>query len=409
MEQILERCAGLDVHKRTIVACVRICSEAGKRVWFREFGTMMEDLVRLRNWLQGCGVTHVAMESTGIYWRPVFNVLEDHFTVVLANPARMKNVPGRKTDVSDSEWIADLLAHGLLPTSFIPPRPIRELRDLTRYRRSLIQERSRQVNRLQRFLDDAGIRLSSVATDILGKSGRRIIEALLVGKKSPEELAELARGRLRNKIPELQRALAGRLREHQAFLVAEILGHIDELEERIDRVSEEVARRTEPFRAQIERLDEIPGVDARAAEEITAEIGPDMSAFPSAGHLASWAGVCPGNEESAGKRRSGKTRKGNHRLRPMLVQVALAASRTKRTYLCAQYHRLVPRLGKKKAVVAVAHSILVSIWHMLAAGTFYSDLGPDYFARRNPDAAKRRHVRALEELGYRVTLEPLNP
>ncbi len=408
MEVIHERCCGLDVHKRTVVACIRIQkAEGGSHMDIKTFSTMSFDLLILRDWLTANRVTHVAMESTGVYWKPVFNLLEDQFHVLLVNAHHVKALPGRKTDVKDCEWIADLLAHGLVKGSFIPPEPIRDLRDLTRYRKSLIDERIREVNRLHKLLETANIKLASVATNVMGISGKDMLHALLGGEADPEILAELARGRLRKKIPALKKALEGRFRPHHRFMLENILAHIDFLDESIATVTEEVVSRLDPFAQTVELLCTIPGVEKRTAQVIISEIGTDMSRFPSANHLASWAGLCPGNNESAGKRKTGKTRKGDQWLRRALVEVAWAASRTKETYLSSQYHRLVARRGKKKAVVAVAHSVLVAVYHILVHSAPYQDLGPNYLVKLNETNIKRYHVRRLQELGYQVSITPL--
>lgn len=408
MEVVYRRCCGLDVHKKTVVACVRILDGAGQlHREIRTFGTMTSDLLMLHDWLMAHAVTHVAMESTGVYWKPVFNLLEDDFEVLLVNARHIKAVPGRKTDVKDCEWIADLLAHGLLKGSFIPPRPMRELRDLTRYRKSLMDERVRLVNRLHKLLETANIKLASVASDIMGASGRAMMEALLGGNTDPDVLAELSRGRLRNKLPELKKALEGRFSGHHRFMLEQILNHVDFLDESIERVSQEVARRSDPFEEQIQLLCSIPGLERRAAEAIVAEIGLNMERFPTHHHLASWATMCPGNEESAGNRKSGRTRKGNRWLKRILLEVSWAASRSKGTYLKALYHRLAARRGKKRAVVAVGHTILVIIYHLLRDNVPYEELGADYFDKLNVTYIKRHHVRRLESLGFTVSIEPI--
>jgi len=408
MEVVFERCCGLDVHKAMVVACLWIRNSMGKiQKEIQTFGTMMVDLLVLYDWLKANGVTHVAMESTGVFWKPIYNLLENDFQVLLVNAEHIKRVPGRKTDVTDCEWIADLLAHGLLKGSFIPPQPIRELRDLTRYRKSLIDERVREMNRLHKLLQTANIKLSSVASDVMGLSGRRMLEALLEGKTDPEALADLAKGKLRKKLPELKKALQGRFSPHHRFLLEHILGHLDFLDGAIEKISEEVATRTAPFDELIQFMDTIPGVDRKAAEGTLAEIGLDMERFPTHRHLASWTGLCPGNNESAGKRKKGKTRKGDLWFRRYAIEMALAASRTKGSYLNALYHRLVRRKGHKKAIVAVAHSILVIIYHVLKHKVPYRELGADYFDKFNVTYIKRHHVRRLESLGFRVTLEPL--
>jgi len=408
MEVIYKRCCGLDVHKEIVVACLLI-REGGKVLKeIRTFLTMTSDLVVLHDWLQAHQVTHVAMESTGIYWRPVFNLLEGSFTVLLVNAAHIKTVPGRKTDVKDCEWIADLLSHGLLRGSFIPPEPIRDLRDLTRYRKSLTDERVREVNRLQKLLESANIKLSSVATDVMGVSGKAMLEALISGSTDPEVLSDLAKGRLRKKLPLLKEALQGRFRPHHRFLLGEILVHLDFLDEAIERLSQEVVNRTVPFSKVIELMDLIPGIDQRVAEGVLSEIGVEMSCFPTHRHVTSWAGVCPGNNESAGKRKSGKTQKGNRWLRRYLIEASWAAVRSKGTYLSALYHRLVARRGKKKAIVAVAHALLVMIYHILKDQVPYRELGSDHFDKLNATYVQRHHVKRLESLGFKVILEPLS-
>src|SRR5712691_1893316 len=407
MEVVHERCCGLDIHKKLIVACAVTPGNGGMpRRQVRTFGTMTDELQQLSGWLAEQAVTHIAMESTGSYWKPIFNVLEGSFELLLVNAQHLKAVPGRKTDVKDAEWIADLLRHGLLKASFIPDRDQRELRELVRYRTSLVQERTAAANRLQKVLEGANIKLASVATDILGRSGREMLEALVAGETNTAVMAEFARGRLREKRPSLERALAGRFGPHQRFLVAEILAHIDYLDDTIERLSAEIGERERPFETVLDRLDTIPGVGRRIAEIIVAEVGPDVRRFPSAGHLASWAGLCPGQDESAGKRRSGKTRKGNRWLRTALVEAAQAATRTK-TYLAAQFRRLTTRRGIKKAAVAVAHSILRTVYHLLIDEHPFEDLGEAYFDQRQRQYVSRRLKQRLERLGYRVQLEPL--
>ena len=408
MEVLYTRCSGLDVHKDTVVACVRLQDERGRaQKEIRTFSTMTQDLLALRDWLAAYGVTHVAMESTGVYWKPVYNLLEHDFGILLVNAAHIKAVPGRKTDVRDCEWIADLLAHGLLKASFIPPEPQRDLRDLTRYRKVLIQERVREVNRLHKLLESANIKLTSVAKDVMGVSGRAMLKALLEGRTDPEMLAQLARGKLRKKLPELKKALEGRLRSHHRFMLERILEHLDFLDGEIEAISKEVAARMGPFQQELALLDTIPGVNQMTAENIIAEIGVDMSRFPSERHLASWAGLCPGNNESAGKRKSGKTRKGDSWLRITMIEAGWGAARTKSTYLSSQYHRLAPRRGKKKAIVAIAHSLLVIVYHILKYKAPFVDLGADYFDKLNIEHVKRYHVKRLESLGVKVVLEPL--
>jgi transposase len=414
MEVVYERCGGLDVHKQRVVACVVVSAPGGPpRKAVRTFGTMTEDLERLAAWLAAEGVTHVAMESTGVFWQPVWNVLEAApagFVLLLVNAQHVKAVPGRKTDVKDSEWLADLLRHGLLRASFVPDRPQRELRELTRYRRALLQERAAAVNRLQKTLEGANIKLAAVASDTLGVSGRRMLEALVAGGADAAALADLAKGRLRKKLPELERALTGRFGAHQRFLVAQQLAHVDDLDAAIAALDAEVAARLRPCAAEVARLDAIPGVGQRTAELLVAEVGTDLRRFPTAGHLASWAGMCPGNHESAGKRLSGRTRKGNRYLRAALVEAAQAAARSRHTYLAAQGRRLTVRRGRKRAMLAVGHSILVIVYHLLTRpDAVYQDLGPHYLDRRDREHLERRLVGRLEALGYRVALEPREP
>ena len=401
MEVVYKRCCGMDVHKKTVVACV--ITPDGKVT--RTFSTMTSKLLELADWLADHGVTHVAMESTGVLWKPVYNLLEDHFTVMVVNARHIKAVPGRKTDVNDAEWIADLLRHGLVRASFIPDRPQRELRELMRYRRGLIDERARVVNRIQKLLEGANIKLSSVATDILGASGRAILEAIVRGTDEPKVLADMAKGRLRNKRSALEQALRGFVGPHQRMMLQSQLRHLDFLHHEIERVSQEVSERMAPLEDELERLDEIPGIGRRVAEQILAEIGTDMGRFPTANHLASWAGLCPGNNESAGKRKSGRSRHGNKWLHSTLVEAAWSASRTKDTYLSAQYHRITPRRGQKRAVVAVAHTMIVDIYHMLGNGTRYHDLGGNFFRERAQHFHIDRAVRHIESLGYKVTLQ----
>ena len=408
MEQVLERCAGVDVHKKTVAVCVRVPGANGDRAQHvRTFGTTTAELLTLRDWLAAHGVTHVAMESTGVYWRPVFYVLEDGFTCILANAAQIAQVPGRKTDVKDCAWIAQLLEHGLIRASFVPPVPIRELRDLTRYRKVLIEERTRHANRLHKVLEDAGIKLASVATRLLGASGRAMLDALVSGTTDPALLADLARGKLRRKLPALRQALAGRFRAHHAFLVSPLLAHLDYLDEAIATVGGQLDVIMAPFADELARLDTIPGVNQRTAEVLIAELGVDMTAFPTAQHVASWAGLCPGQNESAGKHHSGKTRRGNRWLRAALIEAALAASRRSTTgAFAARYRRIMRHRGHKKAVVAVAHAMLVTVYHLLARRTTFRDPGADYYDRRHAERVRRRAIQTLERQGYRVMLEP---
>jgi transposase len=378
----------------------------------REFDTTTRGLLRLRDWLAAFEVELVGMEATGAYWKPVYYMLEDDFECWLLNAGHMmKNVPGKKTDVKDPEWICQLVEHGLVRPSFVPPKEIRELRDLTRYRKRQIEERSREVQRLEKVLQDAGIKLSSVATRVLGASGRAMLDALVAGTTDPEVLADLAKGRLRKKIPALKEALEGCFFNHHAFMVGRILAHIDYLDDSIADLSAEIERVIAPFSEQVELLDTIPGVDRRTAEVLIAEIGIDMSRFPTAGHLASWAGMCPSNDESAGKRRSGKTTKGSEWLRSALTEAAHAAVRTKGSYLSAQYAGIKERRGSKKAAVAVGHSILLICYHLLKRKEPYEELGEEHFhkqrRRSTSEAYTRRPVRKLERLGHTVKLEPL--
>lgn len=410
MEVVYERCCGLDVHKKVVVACLITPGSEGKPTKeIRSFGTMTADLLELSDWLLAAGCTQVAMESTGVYWKPIFNLLEDRFNLLLVNAQHIKAVPGKKTDVKDSEWIADLLRLGLLKGSFVPERAERELRELIRYRTSLVRERAAEVNRLQKTLEGANIKLASVVSDVTGVSARRLLAALLNGDETDtDHLASLVDPRLRDKLPDLERALAGHFAAHQRFLLARHLRHIGELDQLITEVSEEIGKRTAPFEVEIALLDTIPGVGRWTAEVILAEIGLDMSRFLTAGHLASWAGMCPGHHESAGKRKSGRTRKGSPWLRVSLTEAAYASGRGK-TYLSAQYHRLIARLGKKKAAVAVGHSILIIVYHVLTRHQPYTDLGSDYFERRNRDSLERRLIKRLEALGNQVTIKRIQP
>jgi transposase len=407
LETIVRRCAGLDVHKASVVACVRVIDDNGELQSFTQsFGTTTSDLLKLNDWLMSYAVTIVGMESTGVYWKPVYTLLETEFECWLLNAQHLHNVPGRKTDVADAAWIAQLVAHGLVRPSFVPPKEIRELREVTRYRKAVIQDRSREAQRLHKTLESAGIKLATVATDILGVSGLDMLQGLIAGTHDPEVLAELARGRLRKKIPALRKALAGWFSPTHRLLVGELLAHIEYLDESIERLSDDAAKIIAPFAQAIDLLDTIPGVNRRTAEVLLAEIGADMSRFPSSRNLASWAGLCPGNNESAGKRFSGKTRKGSKWLRATLVESAQAAARTKGTYLASQYTRIKGRHGHNKAIIAVAHSILVIAYHILQRQKPYNELGGDYFIeRQNKDAYQRRLVKQLERMGYDVTLD----
>ena len=404
MDVMYERCCGLDVHKKNVTACVLIARTGQRPVkQVRTFDTMTADLLQLRDWLEAERVTHVAMESTGVYWKPVWNVLEDAFTLLLVNPAHMKALPGRKTDVKDAEWIADLLQHGLLRGSFVPKREERELRELTRYRSSLTRDRSAQVNRLQKTLEGANIKLGSVVSDITGVSARAILVALLEGQTDTAELANLAVGQLRKKQDLLERALHGSLHAHQRFMIAMHLTMIDSLDAQIAQLSEEIAARLAPFQSKLDALDTTPGIGQWTAQVIVAEIGTEMNRFPSAAHLSSWGGMCPGQHESAGKRYSGHTRKGNPWLKVALTEAAYAAGRGKDTYLSETYHRLIARRGKKKAAVAVGRMILEICYHILTTGELYDDTR----LRRAPTMTpQERAVRQLEKLGHKVILQP---
>jgi transposase len=410
MQVIHPSCCGLDIHKKFVVACVlRTLPDGTLEKTIRTFSTMTDELLALGDWLRALGCTHIALESTSSYWRPVYNLLEGHFELLVVNAYHIKTVPGRKTDVKDAEWIADLLRHGLLRASFIPAPAQRHLRDLTRYRTHLVEERARLTNRLQAVLEDANIKLASVVTDVRGTSARAILEALLAGETDPALLSELARGRLRSKREQLAQAVVGRFSPHHAFLLTEHLSHLDYLEEAMERVSAEIAERLTDEQEAIELLDGVPGIGKRAAEIVLAELGSDVGRFPSHKHLASWAGMCPGNKESGGKRLSGKTRKGNVWLRQVLIEIAHVASKTKDTYLAAQYRRIAARRGKKRALVALGHTILVIIYHILKERKPYHELGGSYFDERERERVERRLVRRLERLGYQVALQPADP
>jgi transposase len=445
MLRIVVKCgAGLDVHKKTVVATRMRVTEGERLEWeTKTFGTMTVDLLALHDWLQEWECTHVAMESTADYWKPVFNVLEGAFEVLLVNAEHVKHVSGRKTDALDAEWLAELLLHGLLKASFIPPKPQRELREMTRYRATLVQERARVANRVQKLLEGMNIKLAAVATDVLGVSGRAMLEALVADRLKPEEMAQLARGRMRTKIAELEKALTGIVGRHQRKLLALQLAHIDFLDEQVETLSAEIVRHVQdmdqplgsggspaggavsgageadasssattplaPLRYEdaVALLDTAPGVDRRVAETVLAELGADMGRFPEPEHAAAWSGLAPGNHESGGKRYSGCTRKGNQALCSALIQAAWSAVRTQDTYLRARYERLVVRRGKKRAIVAVAHSLLISIWHMLAHHTPYRDLGGDYYDNRHKESKINYHLRQLANLGYTTRIEPL--
>ena len=409
MDRVVKRCCGLDVHKSSVTACVRVIEKKGAlHQETREFAATTQGLLLLRDWLSSFKVELVGMEATGVYWKPIYYMLEDDFEVWLLNAEHLKHVPGRKTDVKDAEWICQLVEHGLVRPSFVPPKEIRELRNLTRYRKVQIEERTREVQRLEKVLQEAGIKLSSVATRVLGVSGRAMLEALIGGTTDPEVLSDLARGRLRSKIPLLKEALEGSFSSHHALMTSRILSHIDYLDETIAELSAEIEKVIAPFSRKVELLDTIPGVNRRVAEVLIAEIGTNMDQFPTHYHLASWAGMCPGNDESAGKRRSGKTRKGSKWLRSALIGAAHAAAKAKGTHLAARYARIKGRRGPKKAAVAVGHSILVIAYHVLQRGEPYQEIGEDHFhRRRSEEAYRKRLVRQLEKLGHRVVLESL--
>jgi transposase len=432
MEQIYQRCCGIDIHKKVLVACLIIVTADGQQhKEIRTFRTVTQELLQLLDWLQAKSCTHVAMEATGVYWKPLFNLLEGHLQVLVVNAQHIKAVPGHKTDVKDAEWIADLLQHGLLKASFIPSSAQRELRDLTRYRTNLVEERARVVNRLHKTLEDTNLKLGDVVTDILGKSARAILDALLAGQTDPTLLADLARGRLKAKRTQLEQALVGTIKPHHRFILTEYLVHIDELDDAIVRVGTEIdtfmcsetpSDRSETLGEDLHPQNQhqlaweqaavllcsIPGISQRCAQGILAEIGLDMTRFPSAKHLASWAGMSPGNRESAGKRLSGKTNKGSPWLRKLLVEAAQAAAHTKKTYLSAQYQRLKARRGAKKAMIAVGHTILVIIYHLLDEKKMYEDLGGNYFDEHERQETEKRLVRRLERLGFEVSLQPTN-
>jgi len=410
MEIQIQRGCGLDVHQATLVACLLTVLASGKvKKEIRKFGTTTRDLVALREWLQAEGCTHVAMESTGVYWKPVYAILEGAFELIVANAQQIKKVPGRKTDVKDAEWIADLLLHGLLRPSFVPPKPIRELRDLTRYRRKLVESRSAERNRLQKVLETANIKLASVASDVFGVSGMQMLEALVEGKTTPAEMAELAKGRLRNKIAQLEPALEGRMEEHHRYLLKLQLRRMQELDKDLAELEARIQEKLRPYQKELELLTEIPGVDWTLAAVIIAELGVDMQVFASPSQLASWAGVCPGNHESAGKRRNVRVTKGNVHLKTALVEAAQASTRAKGTYLRDKFYRVKARRGAKRAVVTIAHKILIAVYHMLKDDVAYNDLGDLYLDTLNKQHLKRNLVRRLERLGFRVTLEEQRP
>ncbi len=410
MEAIVERCCGLDVHQATVVACLLVGRPEQKpRKVIRTFGTMTVDLIALRDWLRDEGCTHVGMESTGVYWMPVYTILEGQFDLIIGNATHIKQVPGRKTDVKDSEWIADLLRHGLIRRSFVPPKPLRDLRDLLRYRRKLVESAMSERNRTLKLLETANIKLATVASDVFGVSGRCMLRALLAGRLTVAEMANLAKGSLRKKLPQLQTALDGRVEEHHRFLLEMQLERLEQVEASIDRLDQRIDEKLVPYAEPHTRLMQIPGVDRVGAAVLIAELGVDMSVFPSVHHAAAWAGVSPGNNESAGKRKGQPGRKGNIHLTTALVQAATSAARTKGTYLKQKYWRLKARRGPMRAALAIAHKILIAAYHMLAEGVGYKDLGDSYLDRASAVATKRTLVKRLEKLGYHVVLEPIAP
>jgi transposase len=403
MQIVYERCCGLDVHKKTVTACC--LTPSGKEI--RTFGTMTRDLLQMVDWVESKACTHVAMESTGVFWKPIYNLLEGgEIELLVVNAHHIKAVPGRKTDVRDAEWIADLLRHGLVRGSYIPERPQREMRELVRYRKSMIRERSAEVNRIQKTLEGANIKLSSVATDIVGMSGRAMLKELVAGVTDATRLASLAMGKLRGKEEQLQQALNGIATAHTRFMLSTQLVHLDTLDEVVEEISREIEARNRPFEQDLQRLETIPGVGKRTAELLIAEIGVEMSRFPTHKHLASWAGLCPGNNQSGGKRNSGVTRKGSPWLREALVECAQAAARTRGTYLSSQYHRIAGRRGARRAAVAVAHSILIIAYHILRDSVTYQDLGGNYFDEREQVAVVSRLTKRLKSLGYTVAKQP---
>ena len=408
MEAIIEKCCGIDVHKKNIVVCLAVGKPDEKpRTTVKTFSTMTCDLLACKDWLVSEGCSHAAMESTGVYWKPVYNILEGSMEVILANARDIKNVPGRKTDVKDCEWIADLMRHGLIKGSFIPPKPIRELRDLTRYREKLIQQRSSELNRLQKFLEDANIKLSSVVSDMNGVSAQNIIHHLIQDDMTSQEMAMLAKGRLRNKIEELEKSLAGCLTDHHRLILGLALQMIASYDEAIAKLNAEIDNRMKPFTEESANLQTIPGVKKKTAEKLIAEIGVDMSRFPSDAHLSSWAGLSPGNNESAGKRRSGRVKPGNAWLKKALTEAAWAASTTKKTYLSARYRRLAARRGKKRAAIAIGHTLLIMAYHIIKEQRTYKELGADYFDRLNEQHLIKRLKSRIVALGYEVEVKKL--
>ena len=407
MEILNKICAGLDIHKKKILACIRKLTENGEIITeIKTFGTMTIELRELKEWLLKNGITHVAMEATGVYWKPIWNVLEGYFNLLLANPQHIKKVPGRKTDVKDCEWIAQLLQYGLLKNSYIPDKKQRQLRDLTRQRSKLEQQKSSAANRIQKVLEDANIKLASVANDILGASGRTMLKAIINGEKDAEKLANMSLGRLREKIPDLKNALEGNIEEHHIFMLQALMEQIESLEKMINKYEKRIEEITRPFESAIALLDTIPGINKITAQGTISEIGITMEQFPTEKNISSWAGTCPGNDESAGKRKNCKTPKGNRSLHQLLSEAAWAASRSKNTYLRALYLRLAPRKGKKKAIAALKHTLLIIIYNVLKKKVPYHELGADYFLKLNKNGLKRYHVKKLEKLGFKVTLDP---
>lgn len=406
MRVMHERCAGLDVHKKSVVACVLISRpDRQVEVHRSQFGTTTPEILALSDWLKNWGVTHVAMESTGVYWRPIYQLLEGQFELLVANAQHIHRMPGRKTDVTDAEWVADLLRHGLISPSFVPPQTQRDLRELTRHRSNTTARRAQCINELHRTLEGTNIKLSSVATDITGVSATDMLQHLVAGQTDPEVLAQLARGVLRKKIPELRRALQGVVRPHQQLILSHLLADIEMFDEQVRALDAEIAQRLVSDQELIERLDEIPGVNRKVAEVIVAELGTDMARFGSASRAAAWSGMCPGNRESGGRRYPARSRHGNKNLKSAFTEAGRAAGRSKDTYLGAQYRRIASRRGAKRAALAVGHSILRISYHMMERGTRYQDLGGDYFERRNPERVRDRLLQRLEKLGYRVSVE----